>query len=100
LGRDHIYHNHQTFPSLGLLYAGSYFKKYYAAEEADYWLEIADACFQRQARGSKPYEDCNGYQWLTGYHTIKYALARPHHPFFYSHHAQRLADYALLCMDN
>jgi len=100
VGSRRLRHNHETFPSLGLLHCGTYFKKYYGADEAEYWLEIADECFQVQSEGRKPYEDCNGYQWLTGYHTIKYALTRPYPDFFYSSNAQRLADYAILCMDN
>ena len=100
LANKRVRHNHETFPSLGLLYAGMYFQKYYAAEEADYWLEIADECFRVQSLGAKPYEDCNGYQWLTGYHTLKYALARPDSSFFHNSNARRLADFGVLCMDN
>ena len=100
LGSRRLRHNHETFPSLGLMHCGTYFRKYYGADEAEYWLEIADECFHVQSEGSKPYEDCNGYQWLTGYHTIKYVLTRPYPDFFYSSNARRLADYAILCMDN
>jgi len=100
LGHDRPRHNHETFPSLGLLYAGAYFKKYYAADEADYWLEIADACFNVQALGMKPHEDCNGYQWLTQYHLMRYTLSRPDFTYFHNGNAQRAVDYAILCMDN
>ncbi|NOZ19460.1 MAG: PQQ-binding-like beta-propeller repeat protein [Planctomycetes bacterium] len=92
--------NHQTFPALGLFHAGTYYKKYYDNIEADYWLRIADAAFGLQAKAAKPLEDCNGYQWLTLYHTMEYALAKPDWVFFENGKARRAADYAIFCMDN
>ena len=100
VGSTRVRHNHQTFPALGLLFAGEYFDKYYKAAEARRWLDIADAAFQFQAKAFKPYEDCNGYQWLTLYHTMLYSLARPDFTFFENGNARRCADFAILCMDN
>jgi len=100
IGRETVRHNHQTFPSLGLFYAGTYYHKYYGSVEAEYWLDTADWAFRVQSRSWKAYEDCNGYQWLTLYHTMKYALAKPYHEFFLNGNARRAADYAIICMDN
>ncbi|MEW6356619.1 MAG: PQQ-binding-like beta-propeller repeat protein [Planctomycetota bacterium] len=95
-----VRHNHQTFPALGLFHAGTYYSKYYGIVEADYWLQIAHASFDLQAKAAKPYEDCNGYQWLTLYHTMQYALAKPDWQIFENGNARRAADYAILGMDN
>ncbi|MFW5868266.1 MAG: hypothetical protein ACOCX2_10645, partial [Armatimonadota bacterium] len=99
-GSSHPRHNHNTFPSLGCLFAGDYFEKYYDAGEGTRWLEIADDTFQNQAQLFKPHEDCNGYQWLTLYHTMRYCLARPYFEYFENGNARRSADYAILSMDN
>ena len=69
--------NHQTFPALGALFAGLYLTQHYNIVEGKVWLDIADAAFRRQAGAFKPYEDCNGYQWLTNGHLLTYAMARP-----------------------
>ncbi len=100
IGTEHVRHNHQTFPALGLLYAGDYFGKSYGAAEAKRWVQIADLLFELQARAFKPHEDCNGYQWLTLYHTMLYSLAKPDFTFFDNGNARRCADFAVLCMDN
>ncbi len=99
-GNTHPRHNHNTFPSLGCLFAGEYFEKYYDAGEGTRWLQIADDTFQNQSKLFKPHEDCNGYQWLTLYHTILYCLARPDFTFFDNGNARRVADYAIMSMDN
>ena len=72
MGRRHPRHNHNTFPSLGCMYAGEYFEKYYDAGEGTRWLAVADDTFGNQSQLFKPHEDCNGYQWLTLYHTMRY----------------------------
>jgi len=100
VGSTHVRHNHQTFPALGLMFTGDYFDKYYGAIEGKRWLDIADACFQFQMKAYKPHEDCNGYQWLTLYHTMLYSLARPDFTYFENGNARRDADFAILCMDN
>lgn len=100
MGNERVRFNHQTFPALGCLFAGEYFGKYYHAAEARTWLQISDACFQMQAKAFKANEDCNGYQWLTLYHTMLYCLARPYLAFFENGNARRCADYAILSMDN
>jgi len=100
LGNDHVRHNHATHAALGLLFAGEYFSRYYNSAEAQQWLEIADACFQVQAKAWKPHEDCNGYQWLTLDHLVRYALARPDLTYFENGNARKGADYAILGMDN
>lgn len=99
-GNERVRFNHQTFPALGLLFAGTYFQKYYRAVEAEEWLETADACFQMQARAFKVHEDCNGYQWLSQDHLLRYVLAKPDFTYFENGNARRAADYAVVCMDN
>jgi len=100
MGNERVRFNHQTFPALGLLFAGEYFHKYYGAMEANRWLDIADAAFQMQSKAFKSHEDCNGYQWLTQYHTMRYALAKPDLTFFDNGNVRKCADFAILCMDN
>lgn len=100
VGNNQVRHNHQTFPALGCYYTGDYLTKYYHAGEGEQWLKIADACFSAQEQAFKAQEDCNGYQWLTLYHTMLYALAKPDFTFFENDNVRRLADYAIMCMDN
>lgn len=100
MGANRPRHNHNTFAALGSYFAGEYFSKYYDAGEAQRWLAIADDCFQDQAQYFKSHEDCNGYQWLTLYHTVRYALSRPDFTIFENGNARRLADYAIMSMDN
>ncbi len=100
MGAKHPRHNHNTFAALGSMYAGEYFSKYYDAGEGERWLAIADDCFTDQAKYFKSHEDCNGYQWLTLYHTMRYALARPDLTYFENGNVRRCADYAIMCMDN
>jgi len=100
LTSTHVRHNHATFPALGLYFAGRYFQQGYDPPEAEYWLEIAAACFTRQAQAAKPYEDCNGYGWLVPYHTMRYALATGDATYFDNGNVRFQADYALLTMDN
>ena len=93
-------HNHQTFPGLGALFAGIYFTQGYTVLEGPVWLGIADAMFPRQAGYFKPYEDCNGYQWLTNGHLMRYAVARPDFTLFENGNGKRIIDYCLGTMDN
>ena len=93
-------HNHETFPGLGALYAGLYFTQGYEVLEGPLWLGIADAMFRRQAGYFKPYEDCNGYQWLTNGHLMRYSLARPHMDVFENGNGRKIIDYCLGTMDN
>jgi outer membrane protein assembly factor BamB len=98
--RQHVRHNHNTFPALGLLFAAEYFGKYYRVAEAAHWLAEADACFRPQARSFKAQEDSNGYQWLTVGHLMRYALARSDHTWFANGNARRTMDLAVATMDN
>ncbi|MBI5683684.1 MAG: PQQ-like beta-propeller repeat protein [Verrucomicrobia bacterium] len=98
--RQHVRHNHNTFPALGTLFAAEYFGKYYRVAEAAHWLVEADACFRPQARSFKAQEDSNGYQWLTVGHLMRYALARPDHTWFANGNARRTMDLAITTMDN
>jgi outer membrane protein assembly factor BamB len=100
VGNERVRYNHQTFPALGCLFAGEYFHQYYQAHEGEVWLELADACFQMQQKSFKPHEDCNGYQWLTLGHTVRYCLSRPDFTLFENGNARRIADYAILSMNN
>jgi len=93
-------HNHQTFPGLGALFAGLYFSQHYGVVEGKVWLGIADAMFKRQAGYFKPYEDCNGYQWLTNGHLMRYCLARPDFTLFENGNGARIIDYSIGTMDN
>jgi hypothetical protein len=93
-------HNHQTFPGLGALAAGLYFTNHYDLVEGQAWLEIADAMFQRQAGYFKPHEDCNGYQWLTNGHLMRYSMARPDFALFENGNGARIVDYCIGTMNN
>lgn len=93
-------HNHQTFPGLGALYAGLYLTNHYDLVEGRVWLGIADAMFQRQGGYFKPHEDCNGYQWLTNGHLMRYCLARPDFALFENGNAGRIIGYCIGTMDN
>jgi len=97
---EHVRHNHTTFAALGLHYAGTYFRKYYHAAEADEWLALSDKCFRFQAKAFKPHEDCSGYQWLTHYHLTKYSLSSGDMTYFENGCASRAVDYAILTTDN
>ena len=96
----HVPHNHQTFPGLGALMAGLYLSQYDDVIEGEIWLGIADAMFRRQAGYFKPYEDCNGYQWLTNGHLMRYSLARPDFTLFENGNGARIIDYCIGTMDN
>ncbi|MGQ9731674.1 MAG: FG-GAP-like repeat-containing protein [Candidatus Zipacnadales bacterium] len=100
MGNERVRHNHQTFPALGLFYAGEYFSRHYQLAEAVRWTEIADECFTMQAKAFKPHEDCNGYQWLTLGHLTQYALAKPDFTYFENGNARLAAELAILSMDN
>lgn len=100
VGNRHVRFNHQTFPALGLLYAADYFGKYYNLSEAEDWMSIADECFQVQSDSTKSHEDCNGYQWLTNGHTLRYCLAKPDFRMFENGNARKVADYSIIGMDN
>ncbi len=93
-------HNHQTFPGLGALAAGLYLTNHYDLVEGQAWLDIADAMFQRQAGYFKPHEDCNGYQWLTNGHLMRYCVARPDFTLFDSGNGARIIDYCIGTMNN
>lgn len=97
---DRVPHNHQTFPALGAMFAGLYYSKGIDTLEGQRWLAMADAIFGRQARYFKPYEDCNGYQWLTTGHLMRHAVARPDFTIFENGNGRRLVDYAIGTMNN
>jgi hypothetical protein len=96
----HVPHNHQTFPALGTLYAGLYFSQGFDLSEGPFWLKIADRIFQRQATYFKPYEDCNGYQWLTNGHLFTYAVSRPDFTVFENGNGRKIIDFLIGNMDN
>ena len=100
VGNRRVRHNHQTFPALGLLYAADYFGKYYNLSEAEDWMSISDECFQVQSDSTKSHEDCNGYQWLTNGHTLRYCLAKPDFRMFENGNVRKVADYSIIGMDN
>ena len=92
--------NHQTFPALGLLFAGQYFTRYYHAVEGEDWIRLADGTFIYQLDAEKPHCDCNGYQWLTLRHVVEYCLARPNLKYLENGNLRKNADYAILTFDN
>lgn len=92
--------NHGTFAALGTFSAGEYFSRYYDSAEGKQWIKIGDTCFQNLTNGSKVHEDCNGYQWLTNLHIIRYCLTKPDLTFFANGNARKTADYAILTMNN
>lgn len=92
--------NHGTFAALGTFCAGEYFGRYYNATEARSWLEIGDRCFKNLAASTKAHEDCNGYQWLTNLHNIRYAQMKGDLTIFENGTVRRMADYAILTMNN
>ncbi|MCK5803356.1 MAG: hypothetical protein KAI66_11010, partial [Lentisphaeria bacterium] len=97
----HLPHNHQTFPALGTMFAGIHMSQSFPKlMEGPFWLSIADRIFQRQATYFKPYEDCNGYQWLTNGHLFGYALARPDFTVFTNGNGKRIIDFCIGNMDN
>lgn len=97
---SHVPHNHNTFPALGTLMAGLYYGRSYEIQEAGEWLDIADSLFRRQMGYFKPQEDCNGYQWLTNGHLMRYCLARPDLTLFENGNAKKIVDYAIGTMNN
>ncbi|NPV47048.1 MAG: PQQ-like beta-propeller repeat protein [Armatimonadetes bacterium] len=92
--------NHGTFAALGAFCAGEFFAKHYDAAEGKQWMTLGDQTFSALATGSKVHEDCNGYQWLTQYHIIRYALTKPDLTYFENGNARRAADFAILTMNN
>jgi len=97
---QHLLNNHQTFPSLGCLFAGLYLTQHYRTVEGELWLKLADQAFRNQSRYYKPHEDCNGYQWLTNSHVLTYAVARPDLTVFDNGNAARIIDFCIGNMDN
>lgn len=92
--------NHGTFAAMGTFCAGEYFGRYYNSVEAKGWVEIGDRCFKNLAASTKAHEDCNGYQWLTNLHNIRYALMKGDLTIFENGTVRRLADYAIFTMNN
>ena len=93
-------HNHQTFPCLGMYFAGRYFGQIVDSFEAEHWLETAAACFGCQATYLKAREDAAGYQWLVPVHTMQYGLAVGDMAAFLNGNARRLSDLAIALTDN
>lgn len=92
--------NHGTFAALGAFCAGEFFAKHYNSAEGKQWMTLGDQTFTALASGSKVHEDCNGYQWLTQYHIVRYALTKPDLTYFENGNARQAADFAVLTMNN
>ncbi|MEI6501280.1 MAG: hypothetical protein WCP21_09680, partial [Armatimonadota bacterium] len=92
--------NHGTFAALGTFCAGEFFSRYYASAEGKQWVGIGDRCFTNLAACQKAHEDCNGYQWLTNLHNVRYALMKGDLTIFENGTVRRLADYAIFTMNN
>ncbi|NUP99941.1 MAG: PQQ-like beta-propeller repeat protein, partial [Armatimonadetes bacterium] len=97
---NHVPHNHQTFPGLGVLFAGLYYTQGYETLEGPRWLAAGDNLFRAQAPRFKPHEDCNGYQWLTNGHQFRYAMARPDFTIVEAGSARKIVDFLIGNMDN
>ena len=93
-------HNHQTFPCLGLYFAGRYFSQFVSSFQANHWIETAANCFGCQATYLKAREDAAGYQWLVPQHTQRYGLAAGDMTPWLSGNARRLCNLALMLTDN
>ena len=96
----HVPHNHQTFPGMGALMAGLYFTQGFDVLEGPRWLAIADNLFKPQAARFKPHEDCNGYQWLTNGHQMRYAVARPDFALFENGNGKKIVEFLIGNMNN
>ena len=100
LHNDNIVHNHNTFPALGVYFAGSYLKRHYVLQAVDKWLDVAHGIFNGQKHSSKPLEDAAAYQWLPVIHTMVYSLAEGDLTFFTEGHAKQAAQVAMMVTDN
>lgn len=92
--------NHGTFAALAMYLAGEYYAKYYDSVEGKQWQQYGDQCFTHLAQHTKAHEDCNGYQWLTNVHILRYALSKPDLAVFENGQARIMANYALITMNN
>jgi outer membrane protein assembly factor BamB len=92
--------NHGTFAALATFLAGDYYSKYYDSAEARQWVALGDQCFTSLAHTAKAHEDCNGYQWLTNSHVLRYALTKPDLTVFENGNARTIANYAITTMNN
>ncbi len=97
---EDIVHNHNTFPALGIYFAGRYFQRHYKLPAAEDWLAVARGIFNGQKHSSKPQEDAASYQWLPIIHTMIYSLAEGDPAFFAEGHAKDTARVAMMVMDN
>lgn len=96
-----ITHNHGTFAALGAVMAGLYLQKYYPEFNDGRWLlEAGDRIFAIQNRAGKVHDDCNGYQWLSWEHTMRYAVLRPDPAVFRNGIAEHMVDTAFITMGN
>ena len=100
LTNTRIVHNHNTFPALGLLFAGQYMQRHYHAAWAEDWVKAAYGVFNGLKHTSKPMEDAASYQWLPIMHCALYSLSQGDMAFFAEGHMRRAALDALQVMDN
>ncbi len=95
-----IVHNHNTFPALGVYFAGTYLKRHYRVRDVDDWLAVAHGVFEGQKLSPKPLEDAASYQWLPLMHVMIYGMAQNDWTFFDQGHARQAAKTAIMVMDN
>jgi hypothetical protein len=95
-----IVHNHNTFPALGLLFAGQYMQRHYHAAWAADWIAAARGVFNGLKHTSKPMEDAAAYQWLPIMHCVIYSLSQGDMAFLEEGHLKRAALDAMQVMDN
>jgi hypothetical protein len=100
LRNKRIVHNHNTFPALGILFAGEYMQRHYQSPWAQEWIDIATGIFNGLKHTSKPLEDAAAYQWLPIIHCAIYSLSQDDMTFFAEGHMRRAALDAIQVMDN
>ncbi|MEN6643103.1 MAG: FG-GAP-like repeat-containing protein [Armatimonadia bacterium] len=100
LSNTRIVHNHNTFPGLGILFAGQYMKRHYNSPWANDWITTANGIFNGLKHTSKPMEDAAAYQWLPILHCAIYSLSQGDMTFFEEGNLRRSALDAMQVMDN
>ncbi len=96
-----VAHNHGTFSALGSTMAGLYFAKYYPEQPDGKWLlDAGKRIFDRQNQSGKVEDDCNGYQWLTWEHVMRYAAVTGDLTVIQNGVGRKMADTAIITMDN
>jgi hypothetical protein len=102
MGENEVAHNHGTFAALGAFFAGTYFNKYYADAFPDgaILVDAGERIFKPQLAATRVDEDCNGYQWLTWEHIMRYSVACPDDTVKNNGVARKMVESMIVTMDN